>query len=294
MEAADTPGERLRLRIDLAYDGTAFSGWAAQPGRRTVEAELTTALSTVLRASPPVRITVAGRTDAGVHARGQVSHVDVDRTAYERLPGRSSRTPEQAAMVRLAALLPDDVAVHAVSRAPAGFDARFSASSRRYAYRIADRYAVRDPLRRHETVWVPDALDPDAMTAAGSALLGLHDFAAFCKRREGASAVRTLLQLDWRRGRDGTLEGRVVADAFCHTMVRSLVGAVLQVGRGSRPPDWPAAVLAGGVRSGQARVMPARGLCLQEVTYPDDAELAARATAARARRDVRPYVCEHG
>ncbi len=287
MGAADFLDERLvRLRLDLSYDGTAFSGWAAQPGRRTVEAQLSAAFTTVLRAASPLRFTVAGRTDAGVHARGQVAHADVDATAYKQLPGRSSRAPEEAALVRLAAVLPADIAVQRVSRAPAGFDARFSATSRRYAYRIADRYAVRDPLRRHETVWLPDALDPDAMTAASSALLGMHDFAAFCRRREGATAVRTLLELAWQRRSDGVIEARVVADAFCHTMVRSLVGAVVQVGRGRAPSSWPVELLAAGVRSGRARVMPARGLCLEQVTYPDDAGLSQRATAARARRDL--------
>lgn len=287
MGGADIRDERMvRLRVDLAYDGTAFSGWAAQPGRRTVEAELTAAFTTVLRAPTPVRFTVAGRTDAGVHARGQVAHAEVGATAYEQLAGRSARTPEQAALVRLAAVLPGDIAVQRVSRAAAGFDARFSATSRRYAYRIADRYAVRDPLRRHETVWLTDALDADAMTAAGTGLLGMHDFATFCKHRDGATTVRTLLELAWRRPADGTLEGRIVADAFCHTMVRSLVGAIVQVGRGRQPTSWPAELLSAGVRTGRARVMPAHGLCLEEVTYPNEAALAERASAARARRSL--------
>ncbi len=289
MEAGDSADEpRVRLRLDLGYDGTAFSGWAAQPGRRTVEAELAGALTMLLGAPEPVRLTVAGRTDSGVHARGQVAHADVSTAAYESLPGRSQRPPEQALVTRLGGVLPPDVVVHRVSRAPGGFDARFSATSRRYRYRIADAYAARDPLRRNDTVWLAYPLDADAMTAAGAALLGLHDFAALCRPREGATTVRTLIEFSWRRSRDGVVEARVAADAFCHNMVRSLVGAVVPVGQGRVPPDWPGEVLASGRRSGRVRVMPARGLCLEEVTYPCDELLAERASRARTRRLQRP------
>ena len=236
MEAGDSADEpRVRLRLDLGYDGTAFSGWAAQPGRRTVEAELAAALTMLLGAPEPVRLTVAGRTDSGVHARGQVAHADVNAAAYESLPGRSRRPPEQALVTRLGGVLPPDVVVHRVCRAPGGFDARFSATSRRYRYRIADGYAARDPLRRNDTVWLAGPLDADAMTAAGAALLGLHDFAALCRPREGATTVRTLIEFSWQRSRDGVVEARVVADAFCHSMVRSLVGAVVPVGQGRVP-----------------------------------------------------------
>lgn len=274
----------VRLRIDLAYDGTAFSGWAAQPGRRTVEGVLSDALTTVLRAPEPVRLTVAGRTDAGVHARGQVVHADVDAAAYAALPGRSDRTPEVAALARLGGVLPADVVVRRVSPAPHGFDARFSALRRRYRYRVVDDPAAADPLRRHDTVVVRDRLDVEAMDEAARTLVGLHDFAAFCKRREGATTVRTLLAYGWRRAGDGVLEADVQADAFCHSMVRALVGAVVPVGEGRAPVGWPAEVLAGRVRDPRVKVMPAHGLSLEEVVYPDDDGLAARAEEARAHR----------
>ncbi len=274
----------MRLRLDLAYDGTEFSGWAAQPGLRTVEGELSAALTTLLRAPDPVRLTVAGRTDAGVHARGQVAHADVSEAAYLAVVGRSDRTPEVAALTRLGGLLGPDLVVHRVSRAPDGFDARFAAVWRRYSYRIADRSAGHDPLRRRDTVWLREDLDVDAMTQAGARLVGLKDFAAFCKRREGATTVRTLMEFSWTRGAEGAVEARVVADAFCHSMVRALVGAVVPVGLGREPVDWPAQVQASAERSSRVTVMPAHGLCLEEVGYPPDEALAGRAREARARR----------
>jgi tRNA pseudouridine38-40 synthase len=276
----------LRVRLDFAYDGTDFSGWAAQPARRTVEAELSAALTTVLRAPEPVRLTVAGRTDAGVHARGQVAHADVDAEAWGRLPGRSDRAPGQAAVSRLRGVLPKDIVVRRAAAAPDGFDARFSALRRRYLYRLCDDPAHLDPLRRHDTVVSRHPLDVEALDAAARSLLGLHDFAAFCKRREGASTVRTLLEYSWRRLDDGTLAATVVADAFCHSMVRSLVGAVLPVGEGRRALAWPAQVLAAAQRDPAVAVMPPHGLSLEEVVYPPDEELAARAEQARAVRTL--------
>ncbi len=275
----------VRVRLDLGYDGTDFSGWAAQREQRTVEGELTTALTTVLRAERPVRLTVAGRTDAGVHARGQVAHADVDEAAWAALPGRSARSPERAALVRLRGILPADIVVRAVSLAPPGFDARFSALRRRYRYRLCDDPGTLDPLRRRDTVLVPRPLDLEAMRAASEPLVGLHDFAAFCKRREGATTVRTLLGYTWTRAAPGLLEASVLADAFCHSMVRALVGAAVVVGEGRYAADLPAQVLAAGARDSRLKVMPAHGLSLEEVVYPPDDELAARAETARAMRD---------
>lgn len=276
----------LRLRLDLAYDGTDFSGWAAQPGLRTVEEVLSTALTTVLRAPSPVRLVVAGRTDAGVHARGQVVHADVDAHSWAALPGRSDRPPSVAAVSRLAGVLPPDVVVRAVQVAPAGFDARFAALRRRYRYRLCDDAGALDPLRRRDTVVVRGPLDVRAMDDAASRLVGLADFAAFCKRREGATTVRTLLAYGWRRADDGGLEAHVEADAFCHSMVRSLVGAVLPVGQGRRPVAWPAQVLAAGRRDAGVVVMAPHGLSLEEVVYPPDDQLAQRAADARAVRTL--------
>ncbi|WP_353952894.1 tRNA pseudouridine synthase A [Knoellia sp. S7-12] len=278
----------LRVRIDLAYDGTDFSGWAAQPGRRTVEGELSAALTTLLRAPEPVRLTVAGRTDAGVHARGQVVHADVDPVAWALVPGRGDRTPEEAARAKLGGIVPGDIVVRSVVLAPKGFDARFAALQRRYVYRICDDAGVLDPLRRRDTVVVRDSLDVGAMDEAARRLEGLNDFAAFCKKRDGATTVRTLLTYTWKRVADGTLEATVVADAFCHSMVRALVGSVVPVGMGRAPVAFPREILTARARDPRVKVMPAHGLSLEEVTYPADADLAARALEARATRTLGP------
>ena len=273
---AGEPAAPVRIRIDLSYDGTGFSGWAAQPGRRTVEGVLAETLGHVLRLPAWPRLTVAGRTDTGVHARGQVAHTD--------LPDAVWATYADAARRRLARALPPDIRVRAIGPAPDGFDARFSALWRRYSYRVCDDPATADPLRRHETLWHPRGLDLAAMNAAAGTLTGEHDFAAFCRRREGATTVRALRRLDWQRDDDGVAVACVVADAFCHNMVRALVGALLAVGEGSRPPSWPSAVLAAAVRDPAVRVVPPHGLCLEEVRYPAPGQLAARAALTRQVR----------
>ncbi|MGC0142873.1 tRNA pseudouridine(38-40) synthase TruA [Pseudactinotalea sp. Z1732] len=275
----------VRIRLDLAYDGTEFSGWAAQPGLRTVEGELRRGLGTILRTEPP-RLVVGGRTDAGVHARGSVVHTDVDAAAWESLPGRSDRAPAQAALTRLAGVLPPDIVVRRATVVSTDFDARFSALRRRYSYRLCDRPALADPLRRRDTVIVPRPLDSEAMNTAADMLCGLHDFAAFCRPREGATTIRTLEDFSWQRPTEGVLEGTVVADAFCHSMVRALVGAVVAIGQGRQEPGWAAAVLAARRRDPAVMVMPAHGLCLEEITYPPTHELGARATQARAVREL--------
>ncbi|MGO4596510.1 tRNA pseudouridine(38-40) synthase TruA [Terrabacter sp. 2RAF25] len=282
--SGEAVGALLRVRIDLAYDGTHFAGWAAQPGLRTVQGELTAALATVLRSPEPVRVTVAGRTDAGVHARGQVVHADLDPRAWAELPGRSDREPGPSLVSRLGGILPHDIVVRRAVPAPKGFDARFAALERRYVYRIADPDAVRDPLRRHDTVWWRKPLDVGAMDEAARSLVGLRDFAAFCKQREGATTVRTLLDFSWVRLDDGVLAATVRADAFCHSMVRSLVGAVVPVGEGRRERDWPKALQERRDRALGIHVMPAHGLSLEEVVYPADDALAARSSMTRARR----------
>ena len=275
----------MRLRIDCAYDGTEFSGWAAQPRLRTVQGTLEAALATALRV-PEVRLTVAGRTDAGVHARGQVAHLDVDAAAVAASTGRSTDPPLEALARRVDGILPPDLRVRRVREAPAGFDARFSATWRRYAYRIADAQELADPLVRGHVLSWGRPLDLDAMNEASAALVGLRDFAAFCKQREGATTVRTLLELGWSRDEAGLVVGSVRADAFCHNMVRALVGSLIAVGEGRRPTTWPAEVMAGRRRDAGVRVVHAHGLTLEEVGYPDDDELAAQAARARARREA--------
>ena len=284
-EAGD--GGLVRVRLDLDYDGTDFAGWAAQPGQRTVAGVLLAGLGTILRSDPDgLALTVAGRTDSGVHATGQVCHVDVPLQAWLALPGRSDLDPPEAMVRRLAGTLPRDVRVRTATLAPPGFDARFSALRRRYAYRVSDHPAGPPPLRRHDVFDNRRPVDVAAMDVAARALVGLHDFAAFCRRREGATTVRTLLDYSWSRDDQGLAVARVVADAFCHSMVRALVGALLAVGEGRRGPDWPAAVLAGRVRDSAVNVAPPHGLTLEEVVFPDDAGLAERARQARARRTL--------
>ncbi|MBG0813618.1 tRNA pseudouridine(38-40) synthase TruA [Planomonospora sp. ID82291] len=304
----------VRLRLDLAYDGTDFSGWARQPGRRTVQGEIEEALARVLRLGEAPALTVAGRTDAGVHARGQVAHLDVDEEALAAVEGRArsrgqgraegvgqagaaevrgarERVEERLSALRrrLAGVLPPDVRVHRVTVAPEGFDARFSALSRRYAYRVCDAPGGVDPLRRREVVWYARPLDLDRLNTAAARLLGEHDFAAFCKKREGATTIRELQRLDWAReggegGEGGVLVATVVADAFCHSMVRALVGSLLAVGEGRLGVEWPGQVLARAVRDSGVHVAPAHGLCLEEVRYPGAEELALRAALTRRVR----------
>ncbi|NTV39363.1 MAG: tRNA pseudouridine(38-40) synthase TruA [Demequinaceae bacterium] len=292
-----TLGGVVRARLDLSYDGTRFSGWGVQPVLRTVQGELERALCTVVRGpggsqlSPPdLRVTVAGRTDTGVHARGQVAHVDITPDSWSRLGGRSIHEPAQVLRARLTGVLPDDIVIHSAAPAAHGFDARFSALERRYAYRIADNQAGRDPLNRHFVTWTSRDLDLEALNEASATLTGLRDFAVFCKPREGATTVRHLRQFSWERVQTGTDTGLVVAtvraDAFCHSMVRSLVGAVTAVGTGNRDLGWLAELAAKDRRDDAIEVAPARGLTLEEVLYPPDAELAARAEIARARRSI--------
>ena len=251
-----------------------------------MQAELEGALATVLRL-PHLRVTCAGRTDAGVHARGQVVHLDLPASAYDGDAHALGR--------RLAGVLPPDVGIRQVAVAPAGFDARFSPLWRRYAYRVSDHPFGPEPLRRHDVLGHRRRLDDAAMNEAARHLLGERDFAAFCRRREGATTVRTLIELSWSRtsddwaGRgpdDGLLVAQVVADAFCHSMVRSLVGACFAVGEGRREAIWPGQVLAGRERLPDVSVAPARGLTLEEVRYPTVDELAERAAATRRKREV--------
>jgi tRNA pseudouridine38-40 synthase len=270
----------VRVRLDIAYDGTDFSGWAIQPERRTVAGVVLAQLCRIFSVDGVTGLTVAGRTDAGVHATGQVAHVDVAASAWEAMGATLVR--------RLAGLLPPDVRVKAATRVPDAFDARFSALSRRYEYRIDDGPYGATPLRARDTLTWSRRLDQDALSAASAGLVGLHDFVAFCKRKEHASTIRAISRLDWRRDPDGVLVATVQADAFCQSMVRSLVGALIAVGEGRRTPDWPAAMLTRTERASDIAVAPPHGLNLVEVVYPADEELASRAEMTRNRRDLAP------
>ena len=269
--------ERTRLRLDVSYDGTGFSGWAAQPTRRTVAGVLVETLDLVLGAGTATGLTVAGRTDAGVHATGQVCHLDLPADVWREHEGRLLR--------RLARLLPTDVRVRAMTEVPADFDARFSATFRRYEYRVTDAPLGAEPLRRHEMLAWPRPLDLAALNAAAAGLVGEHDFAAYCRRKENATTLREVTRLDWRRDPDGILVATVQADAFCQAMVRSLVGAMLVAGDGRRPVEWPAGLLTRRERSSEVTVAPAHGLTLVAVGYPaDPAEYARRADLTRRLR----------
>lgn len=275
----------MRLRLDLSYDGTDFSGWAVQPGRRTVAGELSGALQTLFRGEVP--LVVAGRTDAGVHATGQVAHIDVDPEALAGLTPRDL-TGDPAGgprglLRRLAGLLPTDVRVRAVTAAPNGFDARFAALRRHYEYRIGTAEWGVNPLRRKDTWALRRRLEVPAMRRAAAALIGLHDFAAYCKPREGATTIRELQRLEVA-GHGDLVTIAVSADAFCHSMVRSLVGALATVGEGRAQVDAPARLLAAAVRTSEVRIAPACGLTLTGVDYPPDADLAARVRQTRAVR----------
>lgn len=269
------------MRLHIGYDGTGFAGWARQIGQRTVCETLENTLATVLRV--PVRLTVAGRTDAGVHATGQVAHCDVPR---ESLDTRSIGGDPSRLVRRLAKMLPDDVRVKNIAEVPADFDARFSALRRHYEYRLTDASYGAEPVAARTTADWMRPLDVDAMNAASRVLVGLNDFAAFCRFREGATTVRDLQRFAWRRDDDGVLVAAVVADAFCWSMVRSLVGAVAVVGDGRRDVDWCAGLLRERSRSAQVPVAQARGLTLVGVDYPDASQLAARNAVTREVRDA--------
>lgn len=264
----------MRWRLDLAYDGTAFHGWARQPGLRTVQGVLEEWIPTVLRLPDPVGVVVAGRTDAGVHARGQVVHFDLPTT--DDIADPLTR--------RLRRVLPEDITLWSITPAPPGFDARFSAAWRRYAYRLSD--GPPDPLTRGFITASRHPLDVATLNAAGALLTGLRDFAPFCKPREGATTIRDLRELEATRNDTGVIEIHLLADAFCHSMVRSIVGAMTEVGAGRRPMSWLEDVLTSERRHPDVPLMPARGLTLEEVGYPPEAELAGRARLARAMRSL--------
>ena len=261
-----------RLRIDLAYDGTNFSGWAIQPDRRTVQEVVETALGTV--AQSPAQTIVAGRTDAGVHATGQVIHVDLPETLeLEDLAYKLNR------------ILDEDVRINKIEIAPTAFHARFSALRRYYEYRILDENKVIQPLARLNTASWYRPLDVDLMNQASALLLGTHNYAAFCKYREGATTIRTLETYQWRRDEEGCLVADVVADAFCYSMVRNLVGAIVCVADGRKDPEWISTLLEDKERVSDSLVFPARGLTLYKVDDPDAAELLERAKKTVARRE---------
>lgn len=283
-----------RYRLDIAYDGSNFAGWAIQPGLRTVQGVLEEAITTILgRHGDTIRVSVAGRTDTGVHATGQVAHIDLDEARADRVrrgrPPRDGLHPTGSALRRkvngVLGQYPDVVITNAAP-APAGFDARFSAVWRRYEYRIADSISFRNPLERAHTVWHPSPLDVELMDAAAQSLVGLHDFATYCRPRDGRTTIRTLQRFAWKRDERGVIVADVRADAFCHSMVRALVGVCVAVGEGKLEVADAERLRNEVERSNEFAVLPARGLTLAEVGYPSDALLGQRAELTRQRRSL--------
>ncbi len=293
-------GGFLRVRLDVAYDGGPFSGWALQPGLTTVEGVLEDALFTLLRRR--VRLTVGGRTDAGVHARGQVAHIDLTAAEWNSMARGREVEPSRAFQRRLTGtinrVLTDGITGHgrsarnsvpavvvrAAGLAPDGFDARFSALWRRYSYAIADSATGQDPLRRHATLWHPHDLDVGLLNEGAGHLVGMQDFAAFCKPREGATTIRELQRYEFHRGPDGVITATVQADAFCHNMVRALIGSTLRVGSGEMPPAWLAERLAARAKDARSILAAPHPLVLEEIAYPGPGEVGTRAGLTRARR----------
>ncbi|WP_224088302.1 tRNA pseudouridine synthase A [Arthrobacter sp. StoSoilB13] len=283
-------GGFLRVRMDLSYDGGPFNGWALQPGLLTVQGSLEEALALLVRR--PVRVTVAGRTDAGVHARGQVVHLDLTEAEWLGLPRGHELDPAVALLRRLRGALSrvlgdltGAIEVHDAGLAPEGFDARFSALWRRYSYRIADGAERWDPVLRGITLWHKAPLNISLLNDGASRLLGLQDFRSYCKPREGATTIRELQKFEFERGSDGVIVATVQADAFCHNMVRSLVGSALRVGEGLERPGWLHERLLERKRDAKSVLAAPHPLVLEEVAYPSDGELLARAELTRARRE---------
>jgi tRNA pseudouridine38-40 synthase len=263
-----------RLRGTLAYDGKDFFGWGIQPDRRTVQATVEHAVATVLRIDP-VTVQCAGRTDAGVHARGQVVHFDIPTSTLMEM---------NDLVYKFNSLLPEDVAFLELQTTTPDFDARFSALARNYSYLIY-LYGRNPLLRNHaHRSWMP--LDVAAMHEASQRLLGLHDFAAFCRKREGATTIRTLLRFDWTETSEGLIRADIKADAFCYSMVRGLVGAVLEVGEGKRPAEWVTEYLEGRARKPEIYAAPALGLTFESVEYPPADEFASRVQETLRVRDL--------
>ncbi len=305
-EGADTgPDVQQRIRLDLAYAGTYFHGWAAQPELRTVEGSIADALNTVLRR--PATLTVAGRTDTGVHAANQVAHFDLNSQEWGRYEGELATL-----MKRLQGLInrdysalwqtetvrkvfgrqetrdTSDLVLKKLVAVPETFDARFSASGRQYCYRVATNPEHYDPSRRTDILWSRSgSLDADAVRKGADLLVGEHDFLSFCRPREGATTIRTLREIRVVNQNDHW-ELWFHADAFCHSMVRSLVGALMMVGNGQRNPGWVSELLAEPARTHGVPVAPARGLTLENVDYPEPSQWADRARVARQRRDAEP------
>ena len=280
----------IRLRLDLAYRGAPFHGWARQPGLLTVQGCLEEALNLITR--QPVLLTVAGRTDAGVHARGQVAHLDVPKAFWLSL-SRGREESDQIRGERLRARLEGlagrglngALALKQVTVVAADFDARFSALSRTYRYLICDDPRAQDPCRL-DIARTSSPLEEEKMQVAAQALCGEHDFLPFAKPREGATTVRTLHSFKVSRPYPGMVQAMIRADAFCHSQVRFMMGALIEIGRGKYQTDWIGELLAAGVRDQRVPLADGRGLTLWEVAYPPADQYALQAQKAKVVRTL--------
>jgi tRNA pseudouridine38-40 synthase len=263
----------IRIRGKISYDGKDFSGWGMQPDRRTVQGELENAISTLLRVDRVI-VQCAGRTDAGVHATAQVIHFDIaEKDAMEM----------KDLTYKINAILPEDISIQELEVTTPDFDARFAALSRGYEYLIYQGH--RNPLLRDRAHRSYLPLNVQAMNDASKSLIGLHDFSAFCKKREGATTIRTLMKFDWTESPDGLIKVELEADAFCYSMVRGLIGAVLAIGEGKFDKAWLENYLAGKEREAHVFAAPALGLTLVDVKYPAPAEYAKRIAETLQVRD---------
>lgn len=277
-----------------------------------MQGEIERILHTVLRvpvddAGEPLRLTVAGRTDTGVHASHQVCHLDISETILARCIGHMNVPPVVALTRRLQRMLPNDITIHGINEAPQGFDARFSALERTYVYRIADRSSEIDPRMRGFVLHVDDDLDLETMNQAAAMTIGLHDFGSFATPNPGGTTIREVKTAYWRRipqrplvdgemtmgerYRTPSMESglacfTIVADAFARNMVRSLVNGCVQVGIGKRSLDWFADKMATPLREGSTGPIAPQGLTLEHIEYPDDDQLAIRAETIRAKRTL--------
>lgn len=270
-----------RLRLDLAYDGTDFAGWAKQENQSTVAGTLTQALTVIL--GPGVAdfgLRVAGRTDAGVHAANQVAHIDVTPEQFRRA-GRGGLTAP-----RINGLLPTSIRVKSIAPVSGEFDARFAALQRHYRYRIADSSDYQLPENARFTLWHPKRLDEKLMARAAHELLGMHDFAAFCKPRAGATTIRTLLEASVSRDKAGIVNIALSADAFCHNMVRSIVGALIAIGEGRLVESDLLELLEARARGSRFKVVPPHGLTLIAVDYPPAEQWPQQILKTKNRRDL--------
>lgn len=296
----------MRVKFMLSYDGTDFHGWALQPGLRTVQGTVEEGLALVLGLRrpgkpdlPSPRLVVAGRTDAGVHAREQVCHADIDDGLLGRLRGsRGDLDPCEGLRRRLGSVLPDDICLQSVEPAPKGFDARFSALERTYVYRVCDRPGSLDPLLGRFVLPLHRDLDEEALRECAAMIPGLRDFGSFAIANPGGTTIREVKKAVWARhpvirSRDGVLdplsgilEFTIVADAFARSMVRSLVGAQIIVAEGKRSVDWFRHKLEIPQRESSTGPIAAKGLRLEHIAYPAGAELGERAERIRARRTL--------